>query len=588
MSSKSSVYLLSFVFPLLISLKSFSQGEPFSAKREINQLTSLPVAQRYRLSHPFEMLYGPDDSLWVTEKTGRIIKVSPLTGGRRIIATISSVYITISRDGSGVATSIGQDGVLGMALHPNFGKGLGKDSVYIAYCYDNDASAAVDRRIRISAFRYNRNSDPGLTGETTLLQGIPGSNDHNSGRLIIGPDNKLYYTCGDNGANQFGNKCNPIRSQNLPASTTDYVNYLGKVLRINMDGTIPSDNPLLGGIRSHVYTLGHRNPQGLVFEMESVGGFTVPKAGGRLYSSEQGGKVDDELNIITAGQNYGWPRISGNNDNLNYIYYNYSSTGGSCNPGWNDNTNPTSFGITGLTESSASITNFQPPLFRMYTECGSNPTSVCDLSSTNNLLWPTLAPSSVDYYWSGQITGWRNSLLVPTLKKGTLYRYKLNAAGDGIVGDSIPYFRDGNRYRDVAINKDGSKIYLLTDSIGNTSGPTGGSNTSLLNRGAILEFSFLGVLALDENDPRSPNYKEYNVKIYPNPASSVLNIENEKSLPKPIRYALFDMTGKKLIENTSSRDNFQINIRSLKPGVYVLRIFNGFGIEMKTQKVVVN
>jgi len=120
---------------------------------------------------------------------------------------------------------------------------------------------------------------------------MPASNDHNSGRLIFGPDLKLYYSFGDQGYNQFGNACLSILAQNLPNSAADYANYPGKILRINTDGSVPVDNPVLAGVQSHVYTYGHRNPQGLVFAQD-----------GTLYSSEHGAKVDDELNKIIPGK----------------------------------------------------------------------------------------------------------------------------------------------------------------------------------------------------------------------------------------------------------------------------------------------
>ncbi|HEX2298708.1 MAG TPA: PQQ-dependent sugar dehydrogenase, partial [Pseudonocardiaceae bacterium] len=99
------------------------------------------------------------------------------------------------------------------------------------------------------------------------------------GRLLIGPDQKLYYAIGDQGNNQFERSCEPIRAQDLPHAAEvagkDWHNYVGKILRLNLDGSIPGDNPVLAGVRSHVYSYGHRNPQGLVFGPD-----------GRLFSAE--------------------------------------------------------------------------------------------------------------------------------------------------------------------------------------------------------------------------------------------------------------------------------------------------------------
>src|SRR5690606_27127609 len=110
---------------------------------------------------------------------------------------------------------------------------------------------------------------------------------------------KLYYTVGELGHNQFGNYQLPIEAQRLPTAeevaAQDWSAYVGKVLRLDLDGGIPDDNPEIGGVRSHVFTYGHRNPQGLAFGPD-----------GTLYSAEQGPKTDDEINILEAGKNYGW------------------------------------------------------------------------------------------------------------------------------------------------------------------------------------------------------------------------------------------------------------------------------------------
>lgn len=125
-----------------------------------------------------------------------------------------------------------------------------------------------------------------------------------SGRLVFGRDGKLILTVGDGGFNQRSLFCEPIRAQELPTAADvavkNWQRYAGKILRINPDGSIPDDNPLFGAERSHVYTVGHRNAQGLV---------VAP--GGKVYASEHGPSVDDELNLIQGGKNYGWPYVAG-------------------------------------------------------------------------------------------------------------------------------------------------------------------------------------------------------------------------------------------------------------------------------------
>src|SRR5690606_32226747 len=141
----------------------------------------------------------------------------------------------------------------GIALHPEIFT-PGKNFVYLAYTYDSSGH----RRVKIVRYTYNR-SAPSLSDEVTLVNGIHGSDDHNGGKLVIGnfgtkdnPDYKLIYSCGDRGANQFGNSCDSIQSQYVPTyaqiSAGNKMRYNGKILRINLDGSIPSDNPDFGGI----------------------------------------------------------------------------------------------------------------------------------------------------------------------------------------------------------------------------------------------------------------------------------------------------------------------------------------------------
>ncbi|WP_349408406.1 PQQ-dependent sugar dehydrogenase [Pseudalkalibacillus sp. SCS-8] len=119
----------------------------------------------------------------------------------------------------------------------------------------------------------------------TLVEGIPGGRIHNGGRLAIGPDDALYITTGDAGHSSLAQ---------------DKESLAGKILRINLDGTIPKDNPFPD---SPVYSYGHRNPQGL--------GWT---SDGKMYSTEHGSRGHDELNLILSGGNYGWPVIQGDEE----------------------------------------------------------------------------------------------------------------------------------------------------------------------------------------------------------------------------------------------------------------------------------
>ncbi len=241
---------ITILFPVIFSLFSapvFSQDEPFNFR-----------VVTTGLKFPWAITYGPDGFIWVTERVAkRVTRVDPITGIKTVALTISEAY-----------QSGGQDGLMGMALHPQLLRGTGKDFVYVAYTYDADPAAGVKRRSKIRRYTYNPGTQT-LGSPSDLIKNLPASNDHNSGRLKIGTDLRLYYTIGDLGANQYKNKCNRIRSQEVPSagqvSTKDWTTYQGKILRLNLDGSIPSANPLFSGVRSHIYTRGHRNAQGIVF-----------------------------------------------------------------------------------------------------------------------------------------------------------------------------------------------------------------------------------------------------------------------------------------------------------------------------------
>jgi aldose sugar dehydrogenase len=213
--------------------------------------------------------------------------------------------------------------------------------------------------------------------------------------------------------------------------------------------------------------------------------YPTPTNGGKLFSSEHGPRTDDEINVIEGGKNYGWPYIAGHLDNNNYEYVIWSTSSESSSTGYNENAKPP--GALTRQETDTTISNFQPPLSTLYTACNPLPVSTCDAGGTNWMKFPTIAPSSVDFYHvNGAISNWYPSLLVPTLRRGVVYRYKLDASMNSLITDSIPYFRTTSHYRDIAVSRDGLKIYLVTDSIGTTSGPSGSGTTTLSNPGAIM------------------------------------------------------------------------------------------------------
>jgi glucose/arabinose dehydrogenase len=215
------------------------------------------------LNFPWEILWGPDNQIWMTERGGRISRVNPATGTVTPLLTISEVV------------SNNEGGLLGMVLHPDF---TTTPQVFVVYDYNSGSNY----REKVVRYTYTGTT---LVNPVTLLDNIAASSIHNGSRLVITPDLKLFITTGD------------ASNQSLPQSTAT-VN--GKVLRINLDGSIPTDNPVAG---NPYWSFGHRNPQGLVY------------ANNKLYSSEHGPNNDDEINIIEKGRNYGWPNVEGFCDN---------------------------------------------------------------------------------------------------------------------------------------------------------------------------------------------------------------------------------------------------------------------------------
>ena len=424
------------------------------------------------LLFPYEVIHASDGNLWVTERTGRrVTQINPTDGTKRTLLTLSEVY-----------QSSGQDGLLGMALHPSFLNNEGTDFVYLAYTY---SSTGTDdgRKLKIVRYTYNE-GNRSLSAPLELISGLSASNDHNAGRLVFGDDEKLYYAIGDQGANQFANKCVANQAQSLPTqadiTNSNWNSYQGKVLRLNIDGSIPADNPIIGGIKSHIFSYGHRNPQGLVF------------ANGLLFSAEHGPKTDDEINIISAGGNYGWPHVAGFQDDRGYEYCNWSSATDCSSLNFSDFSCPVA--IQTQSESNWVHADFVSPLKSLFVVDFDfdfqNPPGGC----TNAFIcWPTIAPSSISHYNPAEIAipGWNNSLLLTSLKKGKIYRVKTDLAGNLAEKIEEQWYTQ-NRYRDIAVNTNGKSFFVATDTEGKTSGPSGGDTTELTNPGAILEFSYSG------------------------------------------------------------------------------------------------
>lgn len=424
------------------------------------------------LAAPWEISWGPDDFLWITERAGkRVVRVDPESGARTTALQLDDVHRTS-----------GQDGLLGMALHPLLLAGRGSDFVYLVYTYDADPGPATARRTKLVRYTYAPRTQK-LSAPVALLTGLPASHDHNAGRLRFGPDGRLYLTVGDMGKNQFENRCQPVRAQELPTqeevSSARWDAYEGKILRIDPDGAIPSDNPVLAGVRSHVYAYGHRNPQGLALA-----------SSGRIYVSEHGPKTDDELNLIEAGKNYGWPHVAGYRDGASYAYGNWSSARDCAELRYDEYGLPPS--VAAQPEHAFAHPDFRPPLRTLYTVASGYDFETASCGRTPYICWPTVAPSSLELYegGAGAIPGWGPALLVPSLKMGAVLRVSLTEDGRAVTGPNVVLFKTTNRYRDLALAPDQRTFYVVTDTQGDTSGPTQGGTQKLTHRGAVLAFRY--------------------------------------------------------------------------------------------------
>jgi len=457
----------------VLRMRASTQATPLSGTQFAKRVVTTGLAD------PFQLVWGPDDYLWVTERTaGRVTRVLPSDGSATPAITIGD----LRPDGPG--------GLLGMALDPGLLKGTGNDHVYVAYTYDADAHPTTVRlRTKIVRLTYDPRARMLGTPRDILLD-LPAGNDHQGGRLIIGPDRKLYFTIGDMGANQLANFCNLNRAQSLPTveqvQMRDWSLYQGKILRLNLDGSIPADNPTIAGVKSHIYSYGHRNPQGLVFG-----------ADGRLYESEHGPNTDDEVNLIRAGGNYGWPHVAGYRDDQSYAYANWSASKGVPCGSLTFTAYPAvPPSVPVQKESAWSHPDFVPPIqtFRTVPTGYDFKNPKCAERELYYQCWPTVAPSSLAVYTAKNgIPGWDRSLLMPSLKHGTVYRIQLDAAGTAVVGDpdENEHVKTVNRYRDVALRPDGLALFIATDVGGNTQDQSGRPAAKVENAGAILEFRYI-------------------------------------------------------------------------------------------------
>jgi glucose/arabinose dehydrogenase len=307
------------------------------------------------LDTPWDIVLGPDGQLWVAERGGRISRIDPATGARTTAGTIA-------------VTETGESGLLGIAFHPDAARG--QPFLYAMHSYAA-GSAIRNRLVRL------RVTNGTLGAPEPLLQDIPGGVVHDGARVLVGPDRLLYVTTGDAGTADL--------AQNRGS-------LAGKVLRLTLDGAPAPGNPS----GTAVWTLGHRNPQGLALHPRT----------GVLYSSEHGAADNDEINLLRAGANYGWPTVRGRCD-----------------------------GDAGAAESAF---------------CQAN--AVAEPLTT----WtPTIAPAGLAVYDHARIPQWRNSLLLASLKDATLHRLALSADGSAIAGSTPLHRGRYGRLRAILVGPEG-------------------------------------------------------------------------------------------------------------------------------------
>jgi glucose/arabinose dehydrogenase len=320
------------------------------------------------LEHPWSLAFLPDKRMLVTERPGRLRVVGPDGRVSEPLTGVPTVYAS------------GQGGLLDVALSPSFDKDR---LVYLSFAESGEGGAGT-------AVARGRLGEGGLENTQVTWRQQPkvsGSN-HWGSRIVFRPDGTLFVTLGE----RFNHS---DRAQDLSAT-------LGKVVRINPDGSAPRDNPFVSraGARPEIWSYGHRNVQAAALHPETE----------QLWTVEHGARGGDELNHPEAGKNYGWPVISYG------VHYSYLKIG----------------------EGTAKQGMEQPAYY-----------------------WdPVIAPSGMVFYTGDLFAGWKNNILIGSLTPGGLVRLVMK---DGKVTQEERYLGDlRERIRDVRQAPDGS-LYLLTD-----------------------------------------------------------------------------------------------------------------------------
>jgi glucose/arabinose dehydrogenase len=342
------------------------------------------------LERPWAVEPLPNGDLLITEKPGRMRIVSakgevgaPIGGLLPVGA--GSVSAVSGQGGLPPITARGQGGLLDVALSPNF---VRDRTIFWSFSEQREGGSGTSvARGVLTPDRRN------LEQVRVIFRAMPTYNNglHFGSRLAFGPDGKLYITLGE----RFDKTTTRPQAQQLNS-------HLGKIIRINPDGSVPDDNPFVRqqGAMPEIWTLGHRNVQASAFDAQ-----------GRLWTVEHGAQGGDELNLIEKGKNYGWPIISYGEE--------YSGE-------------PIPGNITAKEGCE------QPVYY-----------------------WdPVIAPSGAQFYTGDAFPAWRGSLFVGALKEQRLVRLVIKE--NRVVGEEHLLAERGQRVRDVRQGADGA-LYVVTD-----------------------------------------------------------------------------------------------------------------------------
>jgi glucose/arabinose dehydrogenase/putative cell wall-binding protein len=315
---------------------------------------------------PWDVAFVPDGTMLVTERPGRVRVYSSGAVGAALVRTVTVPSVT----------NVGESGLMGIAVDIDFATNR-----FVYLC----ASRTIGGSFVNQVLRYRIAENGTWGGLTVLLGGMRANNIHNGCALEMDRFGKLWIGMGDSN--------DAPRAQNRNSLN-------GKILRINRDGSVPSDNPLIGGTRNAVYSMGHRNPQGIAIRPGTH----------QVYAVEHGPNVNDEINLIVAGGNYGWPCYTGS-------------------------------GSPHQTSGCGPASSYRNPLW----SSGSS----------------TLATSGGAFASGTQWADYNGHLFVSTLKQSDVRRFSINDAGTSLGNPATHFDNAWGRLR-AMVSGPGGQMYVTT------------------------------------------------------------------------------------------------------------------------------